>query len=930
MSALSAPSVWQPLYDCAPLVVVTGYVPGASVDIYAVPPLGVADRIGGGVSNSASGQVFGVDASRMVAGATVYATQTWGGATSPPSPSIVVESPLAVNSPLLHPPLYGCAGCLLIDGLLPGAIVEVYVSGGLRGHSASYGGSAEVAVSPRLVAGESVTARQLHCGAPSGPSLPVTVTGLEKGERLVAPSLGSPIYACQQYAVASGCTPGATVTLMAGAVPMTSACAAGTSQTLWAPSGGFAPNVGLSVVQSLCGVPGEPSTAPVVVLSAAALPRPAVRGPLYDGDTSVPLAMTVAGETVTIEASGTQVGAGGAGGGDWSLNVDPPLQAGQSVTATAALCGVTKTSLPVVVGSRPQTIPAPAITAPLFACTAQVPVTGCLPGALVRVFGSAGGPRVLLGLGWTFGTAVVVGVVGLLQDGWVVTATQEVGGVQSPDAVPVSVKVGPAPGPPSIVAPLYPCALCVEVTDCIPGARVDVYQAGLWIGAADVQGTTGGVGVYPGLTGGATVTAIQSLCGLSGEKSSQTVLGKDPTLPAPVIAPAFSGDSYVEVSGLVRGATVEIQELSVYNLVIGRGCADADTATVWLTVPLFAGAVLTAQQRLCRASKPSPEVIVAEPRAWPLGDGPYHAGFRQVTDVPVSGGVGWTTDTIMGYTVPRPAANSAMIFYPATAEGSATPVASGGPFPLLVYGHARRFPAVVLSDETACPGAPVDITEDYTRVSGILSQLARWGFVTIAPDLSWLFYDFEISDWTLLLQDAISYMLAANGQGNSPFHDQLVPDAIGATGHSTGGDAASNLAAQPNSLVSALALIAPAGGSMDLSFLATVAPRPVLVFEGGEDLSMFGRSGDFYGAANAPKFLVTIPGANHFGYYDNVCVLADNTATITQADQQRIAKAYLVAFFRKYLLGATEEDDYLTGVRPIEQLEGFGITIQHT
>jgi hypothetical protein len=60
--------------------------------------------------------------------------------------------------------------------------------------------------------------------------------------------------------------------------------------------------------------------------------------------------MTVAGETITLTADGMQVGAGGAGGGDWTLNVDPPLQAGQSVTATAALCGVSKASLPVTVG----------------------------------------------------------------------------------------------------------------------------------------------------------------------------------------------------------------------------------------------------------------------------------------------------------------------------------------------------------------------------------------------------------------------------------------------------------------------------------------------------------------------------------------------------------------------------------------------------
>ena len=191
--------------------------------------------------------------------------------------------------------------------------------------------------------------------------------------------------------------------------------------------------------------------------------------------------------------------------------------------------------------------------------------------------------------------------------------------------------------------------------------------------------------------------------------------------------------------------------------------------------------------------------------------------------------------TLNNYTFTRPAANAAMIFYPATSDGSGTPFAPGGPFHLLVYGHAKRFPRLANPDEAPCPGAPGDTTQDYTRVSGILSQLARWGFVTIAPDLSWL-ADASESDWTLVLQDAISYMLAANARAESPFQGELLTAGIGATGHSSGGYAASKLATQPSSPISALALIAPASGSCALGFPSTFAPRPILVFEGGEDI----------------------------------------------------------------------------------------------
>jgi hypothetical protein len=158
VSALSTPSVWQPLFECTPIVVVSGYMPGATIDIYAQPPGGGgAVHIGGGSSSSASGQVFGVDATRMVASAVAVATQTYAGVVSPPSPAVSVQSPLAVTAPLLHAPLYECANCVLVDGMLPGSIAEVS-SGRVLGSSPAYAGSAEVGVSPALGANVAVSA----------------------------------------------------------------------------------------------------------------------------------------------------------------------------------------------------------------------------------------------------------------------------------------------------------------------------------------------------------------------------------------------------------------------------------------------------------------------------------------------------------------------------------------------------------------------------------------------------------------------------------------------------------------------------------------------------------------------------------------------------------------------------------------------------
>lgn len=936
MASLSAPNVWQPLYECAPQVVVTGYVPGATIDIYAIPPgPGSPSRIGGGVSVSATGQVFGVAVAKMVAGAKVYATQTYGGTTSPPSPDVILQSALSVDPPLLPAPLLECARCVRVEGMLPGASAQVRDGVAVLGTGSAYSGAAHVGVSPALVAGHTITARQVYCGAP-GPDSPGLSVGPVREERklvLPAPEVQDPLYACQQYAVVSGCTPGADAELFVNTVPTAGTCAAGTSVTLWVTSG-LVEGTAITARQQLCGgAIQSPMSAPVVVRPAADIPRPAIRGPLYEGDTSVVVAMTVAGEVVTIQADGTQVGMGGAGGGDAALNVDPPLKAGQSVVATVELCGVKKTSLPVIVRGRPITIPAPKVVPPLYACSLLVPVADCLPGATVRVYATAGATTVLLGLARTFGNSIVVGVTPLLQAGWQITATQEVGGVASSRSAPEVVQPALAPPPPRLRAPIFECARCVRVEAVVPGARVDVYANGVWIGGADAWTTRVEVGVYPPLALGAAITATQSVCGKVSQPAKATAGAAPRELPAPTISLAYAGASFAVVEDLVPGATVEIEEISTYNLVIGKACATEKAESVWLSLPLFAGARLRARQLLCTASPFSPTFTVGQPPEWPLGDGPFKAGFREVTDVPVSPDVAFiSSQTGVGgqtYTFQRPAQNAAIIFYPATAEGVGVPFAAGGPFPLLVFGHAKRVPW-----SHACPGAPTDTTQDFRQLSGILAHLARWGFVTIAPDLSWLAVA-GVPDWQFVLKDAVSYMLTENLRAGSPFNGKIKTTGLGAMGHSTGGLAATFLGTSGAFPIEALGLIAPAATTMgDVAQIGTFAPKPVLVLHGTQDAGPYSADGqplNIYAAAAAKKHLVTIDGANHFGYTDGLCIQEDGAATISQANQQRIAKAYLTAFFRRYLRGATEVDDYLTGVRKVEELEAFTITVQfHT
>lgn len=914
MAALSAPSVWEPLYECARQVVVSGFVPGATIDIYATPPGGSGPiRIGGGISLSSTGQVFGVDPSAMVLNARIHATQTFSGSTSPPSPEVVLQRALDVDAPRLSAPLLECARCVRVDGMLPGATAEVRDASMVRGSASAATGAVKVIVSPALAFTDTISARQIYCGTP-GPGTPSMGVGQVKEQPVLGtPEVEEPIYACQEIVVVRGCMLGADVRLFVDGTPASATCAGSTAIALRV-SGGAVEGTSITAQQSLCNRSiASPVSNPVVVRPADEIPRPAVRGPLYEGDTSVMIAMTVAGEVVTIETDGTQIGMGGTGGGDAELNVEPALIAGQRVTATVELCGVKKTSLSVVVRSRPTPVEKPRVLEPLFACGSLVQVAGCIPGARVRVY-ATDASRVLLGVTRAFGESVVVGVTPLLHEGWQITATQEVGGVASAESDPVKVLPAPNLSEPHIVAPLHECARCIRVEQVVAGTRVDVYQNDIWIGGADNAADATDVAVYPPLVAGAIITATQSLCGTVSEPGRARVEQAPQELPPPIIEPAHAGDSVVVVGNLVPGATVDVEETSRYKLVIGRACAAAEsTRAVWLSLPLFAGASLRARQRLCTISPNSDPATVNQPREWPLGAGLFKAGFRTISAIPVAGGG-------------PPSAIDAIVYYPATIEGENAPFASGAegpPFHLIVYGHGNRDLTI-----PACPGSPTDLTGDFHQMSVVLSHLARWGFVTISPDMS-AFSGNPLGERELLMRTALNHMLAENGRSGSPFQGKIRPTGITAMGHSTGGGGAIVLGQDSSLGVAVLGLVAPAA---DQSAIAGVG-KPVLVLVGTEDsggLAANNLPHEIYNAAGPPKHLVDIGGANHFGYTDELCVDGggDGVATISRADQQRIAYGYLTAFYRRYLHGATDVQDYLIGVRPIEELEGFSIAVQ--
>ncbi len=313
-----------------------------------------------------------------------------------------------------------------------------------------------------------------------------------------------------------------------------------------------------------------------------------------------------------------------------------------------------------------------------------------------------------------------------------------------------------------------------------------------------------------------------------------------------------------------------------------------------------------------RAARPPPP----RPRWSPLDSGPHRAGFRRIVDMPLSEQARYPdARPFEGLIYRCPERGLALLHYPAAADGEDAPVAPGGPFPVIAIAHARR-----LRSAGVRPGAPEDPSQDYRQLTGLMAHLARRGFVVIAPDLSWLAPDDGPARRAAALRDALSSLRAGS---RGPLLADF--DRAGLIGHGHGGLAAAALAidrACPFH-VRALGLIAPLPPR---GAAALAGGPPVLILRGGADTGAAGAGAGpaaLFELAPPPKTLVTIPGANHFGYTTSIALAAplDGEPGIGRRDQQRIARAYLTALFERHARGREEADAWLSGELPIPQLE---------
>jgi hypothetical protein len=538
MANLLPPRVKGPVSECSTHIRVQGQFPGATVEVVDTtsgivvatgPPAGSPDELFGKVS-------------ALVPGRKLAARQKLGADTSGLSVDTVEvqKKPNPVGPVAFVTPLMECVRCLYLEGLVPGAKVEVRDSGVVIGTGQSHDGVARLHLSAAIHPGSAIEGQQTACGVagtvthPPGPLPPPW----GKGPRVLPPPIvEDPLVECGQRVTISGVYPGATVDLNRSAGPDLSACF--DLPSLWF---GVYPHLTLGETITArqrythCDVIGQWSDPPVVVGLLEPVPIPEIKGSLCKGGTSVTVCNLKAGARIRITVAPHHHGGFPVGGTVYEAYAPedgcfdfpfpaPGLPGDSDVYATQEMCG--KTSNPsnvVFVDPAPGVLPTPKIMEPLFECSTVVRVENLHLGSRVYVVSEQVGE---IGQKQVFNAEEDIDVAPMLNAGPPADRIHAYAigcGLTSPESAKATVNKLPSLRPPKVAEPLYSCQSYVKVIDVVPGAWVDVHVNGQWRGRKKAGKKEVDVPLQVGkLAVGDEVTARQSLCGRMTELSHPPV-----------------------------------------------------------------------------------------------------------------------------------------------------------------------------------------------------------------------------------------------------------------------------------------------------------------------------------------------------------------------------------------------------------------------
>ncbi len=248
--------------------------------------------------------------------------------------------------------------------------------------------------------------------------------------------------------------------------------------------------------------------------------------------------------------------------------------------------------------------------------------------------------------------------------------------------------------------------------------------------------------------------------------------------------------------------------------------------------------------------------LLAPVQAQPENPGPFQAG--------------WTTVSIQRGSRQL----NCRIHYPAFAEGAGAQIDTiNGPYPIVAFGHGF-----------------------FMQTGYYLSHfrhLASHGFVVIAPQ----FPDVQHSELADDLLFCVQYLRQQHTTPGSMFRGLIDTASVGLSGHSMGGGASLLAASRDIRVKVAVPLAAAETNPSAIAAMGSIRGVVYLIAGASDGITPPAQHQiPMYLAANPPKALVNIFGANHTRFMDvAIFDFTDPNGTLTRSQQLLITRRYMTA-----------------------------------
>lgn len=833
--------------------------------------------------------------------------------------------------PTVHERLARCNERVFVDGIVPGALVELQVGTAVTSAVVASGGHTFTV--PPLVPGEIVRARQDDGSGFTPFSDTVTVEDAFVPPQ-AEPTLPEEINVCSQCVLVTHATPGALIEVFAEGAQAGVAFAnrhgtvcVGVDLTELHGK----PGTKLQARQVVCGAAGP--FAERTLIAQEGMPKPVVGFPVFGCQSVVPVTNARAGALLRFESdSGDSLGQLCSCWTGVNVRVIRALVTGEHVRAQSFYdrdpCVATGLWSDWRLVEQPDDRIKPEIREVVYEGDQTIRVSNQIQGATLTVLiadvsgdmPEEFGPRPV-------GAEEEISLGAELKAGNEIVVVQRLCGVSVASDPVVVAPLPPEVLAPVLIPPMFHCGNAVQVSNLHPGALVRVFMDGVPVGVrwAGLNHSIP-VPVSPHLAAGRKVTATQTLGGKESLPSEPVEVQELGRLQRPrIIGPVAEGDREIWVSGVMPGARVSIRSGGILqNPRILIGEMDAAEPVVRVPIDGIAGAqpLLAAvpQVRFCgQTATGDEEPVILSPLAIP--------GNIEVVEEEIDFG---------NFNLPASAGGFSMQLrghlYRRKAEGHA---------PLVVIAHGFH------SGFNTTTGDPIDSAAGY----GYLARhLVKWGMTVFSVDLQ------PVNDAPVSFSDPpLSHRARAEAIFRSiallqvhPLSEPVIDASrIGLVGHSMGAEA----------VAFAQVMNADEGRGLSILGVASIAPTnwiPDFVYPAGKYMELFGaidqltgsippagQAGPYgglrlYDRAEREKTFFWLHGMRHNPFNSEWVGAGDfaeeHLADISRSEgeHQRAAKFLVNAFFQDALMGRPQYGGYMHGIVFPHALAGLPIHTSHS